>query len=136
MKLGTDYIYLKRGWFWGFFGGDRLLILKDQKIQTQVFGYRVQSGKVKLYQSGLLLLKTGYQWNGASGPTIDTPATIEASAGHDGLTDLLIKKKLPKTELSNINSSLYVLLRKNKVNTLRSTSWLFAVETLGKFWMR
>jgi len=39
--------------------------------------------------SGLLIIKSGYAWDGPSGPTIDTPYFIVGSVAHDALYQLM-----------------------------------------------
>lgn len=44
---------------------------------------------IALDRSGVLRIFKGYKWDGASGPTIDTPSTIRASLIHDALYQLI-----------------------------------------------
>lgn len=44
---------------------------------------------ISFFKNGILLLKKGYAWDGASGPTIDTKNTVIASAVHDALYQLM-----------------------------------------------
>lgn len=47
-----------------------------------------------LFTSGLLTIKKGYRWDGASGPTIDTKSVIYASLIHDILYQMLRENQL------------------------------------------
>jgi len=50
---------------------------------------------VVLYPDGRLCIKKGYAWNGASGPTFDTPSWMRASLVHDALYQLIRTGRLP-----------------------------------------
>jgi hypothetical protein len=50
---------------------------------------RVTYGLVTLYATGTLAIFRGYQWDGASGPTLDTKSNMRAALVHDALYDLL-----------------------------------------------
>lgn len=49
---------------------------------------------ISLDQSGLLVIRAGYAWDGASGPTIDSKSSMRASLVHDALYQLLRAGKL------------------------------------------
>jgi len=55
-------------------------IRPEQEIRTE---YLV------LAPTGLLLIKKGYAWDGASGPTIDTKSCMRGSLVHDALYQLM-----------------------------------------------
>jgi hypothetical protein len=40
-------------------------------------------------KNGIMSFEVGYRWDGCSGPTWDTAATMEASLAHDGLYQLM-----------------------------------------------
>jgi hypothetical protein len=46
-------------------------------------------GLIHLSADGVLTIKAGYRWDGASGPTFDTPSTMFASLVHDALYQLM-----------------------------------------------
>ena len=54
-----------------------------------------EKGWVHLTGDGRLTIQRGYCWDGASGPTFDTPSTMRASLVHDALYQLLREGKLP-----------------------------------------
>ena len=62
-------------------------LLDGQDVQTEM-------GYVHLSAEGLLTIQRGYAWDGASGPTLDTPSTMLASLVHDALYQLLREGKL------------------------------------------
>lgn len=51
---------------------------------------------IALDKVGNLVVKSGYAWDGTSGPVIDTPNNLRASLVHDALYQLMRMKKLPR----------------------------------------
>ncbi len=49
----------------------------------------IQSKYFEFMPMGLLVIKKGYRWDGASGPTIDTESTMRASAVHDVIYQMI-----------------------------------------------
>jgi hypothetical protein len=68
---------------------------------------RIDSGDgtpwVELRQDGALIIREGYAWDGASGPTIDTRSAIIPSLVHDALYQLARAGKLPPLERGRID---------------------------------
>ena len=55
----------------------------------------VRSTFLELSAEGLLLIKSGYCWDGASGPAIDSKNFMRASLVHDALYQMLRNQQLP-----------------------------------------
>lgn len=51
---------------------------------------------ISLGTDGILLIKSGYAWDGASGPAIDTKTILRGSLVHDALYQLIREGHLPK----------------------------------------
>lgn len=51
---------------------------------------------VHITLDGLLIIRAGYAWDGASGPAIDTPTFIRGSLVHDALYQLMRLGVVPK----------------------------------------
>ena len=64
--------------------GYKYQLCADHYVQTPFLGmaFRID-GYGCLDQAGLLYIRRSYAWNGASGPTVDTPETIAPSCEHD-----------------------------------------------------
>jgi len=58
-------------------------------LQTTITGYDICLDFIRLTPDGLLDIKKGYAWDGASGPTIDTDSTFRGSLVHDALYQLM-----------------------------------------------
>lgn len=50
---------------------------------------QIDTKYITLTVAGLLTIKNGYAWDGASGPTIDGPTNMRASLVHDALYQLM-----------------------------------------------
>lgn len=50
---------------------------------TPIIGTLIEDEFFTLYQTGLLVIRKGFAWDGASGPTFDTKNSMRASLVHD-----------------------------------------------------
>ena len=136
LKENVHYQYLNKGKFGGVFGGDKIELLQDYRIQTNLsctIGRRFKyyngaSGFVFLSSDGMLSIDNGWVWDGASGYTYDTPDTVEASLVHDALYFLHKKKKISRRKADKI---LYQILKKNDCPFFRRAAWFLAVRIFG-----
>jgi hypothetical protein len=70
--------------------GYKYQLAEDYSIQTNIKPEKeVQSEYIILAPAGLLIIKKGYAWDGASGPTIDTKSSMRGSLVHDALYQLV-----------------------------------------------
>ena len=129
-------IYYKEGY--------KYQLVKDYAVQTQVFGLQVDSAFITLYPTGILIIRKGYCWDGASGPTIDTKNSMRGSLVHDALYQLLREGKLvahiedPKekhTEHERIrqiaDDALADICKEDGMANVRAELWEFAVENFA-----
>ena len=63
--------------------GFKYQLARDFAIQTPIIGEVVEDDFFHLSEDGLLQVKKGYAWDGASGPTFDTKSSMKASMVHD-----------------------------------------------------
>lgn len=85
-------------------------------------------------KNGILEIKKGYAWDGASGPVINTQNTLIASLVHDVLYQAmrlnLIKPNKVNRKIADKN--FFEILKMNGVNSVRRTVWYLAVRLFGK----
>ena len=85
-------------------------------------------------KDGILSVKRGYAWDGASGPIINTRDTLVASLVHDVLYQAmrlnLIKSSKDNRKIADKN--FFEILKMNGVNSIRRKVWYFAVRLFGK----
>lgn len=68
---------------------------EDYFSQTPILGCNVDTGIIKLIPNGMLMVRSPYPWDGASGPTIDSDYTMLPAFEHDALYELLSLGELP-----------------------------------------
>ena len=85
-------------------------------------------------KDGILSVKRGYAWDGASGPIINTRDTLVASLVHDVLYQAM-RLNLIKSSKENrmiADKIFFEILKINGVNSIRRKVWYFAVRLFGK----
>ena len=85
-------------------------------------------------KDGVLEIKKGYAWDGASGPIINTRDTLVASLVHDVLYQAM-RLNLIKPNSENKKTAdkiFFEILKMHGVNAIRRKVWYFAVRLFGK----
>lgn len=75
--------------------GYKYRLEKNFRIKTKILGYSISTDWISLDTEGWLELRKGYAWDGASGPTIDSPSSMRGSAAHDAIYQLMRLGLLP-----------------------------------------
>lgn len=78
---------------------------------------------ITLHTNGKLEIKSGYAWDGASGPTWDTDNTMVASLFHDAIYQLLRKKLLLPFWRVRADAHMDKMLKDRGMNWLRRRIW-------------
>ena len=78
-----------------------------------------------------LTVKAWYLWDGASGPTVDSPSTMRASLVHDALYQLMRLGVLPRSLKGAADQLLHDLLIEDGMGRFRAWYWLQAVRWFG-----
>lgn len=78
--------------------------------------------------NGLLTIKKGYCWDGASGPTWDTANCKKPSLVHDALYQLMRMEVLPRSYREHADKLFYNMLRDNKMWFVRARLWYRSVR--------
>lgn len=63
--------------------GMKYQLVKDYSCQTPIIGVHIDDPFFRLDIGGLLYIRKGYAWDGASGPTWDSKSSMRASLVHD-----------------------------------------------------
>lgn len=79
---------------------------------------------IRLSTDGVLLIKSGYAWDGPSGPTIDTKNFMEGSLVHDALYQLMRMDWLPQSARKYADKLLVEICRENGMSKLRCC-WVY-----------
>lgn len=79
----------------------------------------------------LLWVKKGYAWDGASGPTIDTPASMRGSLVHDALYQLMSEGKLGAYYRQHADAELERTCVDDGMSRIRAFVWERGVNLFG-----
>lgn len=98
---------------------------------TGIHGHDVSIPHARLYKDGLLVLSTGYEWDGPSGPTIKTASTMRASAVHDALYRMIRGGMLPRNLRAPADLELRKLMLRDNAGRIRAWYFWLAVRLFG-----
>jgi hypothetical protein len=80
-------------------GGSKKYVLEEEyldRIPFETDEFVIDTLYCTLVCDGTIIIRKGYEWDGASGPTIDTDDTMDGSLVHDVLYQLIREGKLPR----------------------------------------
>ncbi len=97
------------------------------------FLYTEYTGEYFSVDSGFLALFTGYQWDGASGPAIDTDTWMLPSAVHDALLQLIELGVLSEGDRHSANEVMHFLCLRENMHPFRAWYSYHAVDKL--YWL-
>lgn len=117
--------YKKIGW-------NRYQVTKNFIYSTGFkFTKKTKHGFIYLGKDGILKIRSGYIWDGPSGPTINTKNSMRASLVHDAFYDLFRSGKLTRRLRKKIDELFYRMLRSDNMNRFRAWLWYVAVRAFG-----
>lgn len=87
---------------------------------------------VSLAPSGWLTIHTGYAFDGASGPTIDTLDCMAAAAVHDAGYQMIRLGLIAIDKKDYFDNLLYTIMVEDGMNTVRARLWYWAVKMFGR----
>lgn len=124
--------------------GPRILYREGYKYQLQQ-EYRVQLDNIRpkpgavgatplitLTPEGELIIKYGYAWDGASGPTRDTKSSMRGSLVHDALYQLGRMKLIDMEQRDEIDLVFWRICRTDGMWRARAWFWWRAVVRFAK----
>ena len=85
----------------------------------------------KLSVSGMLTVKRGFAWDGASGPTWDTKATMTPACVHDCLAKLIRTGCLKHSVWRHADYELEHLMKQRGVWKIRRRIWMKGLKLTG-----
>ena len=88
------------------------------------------SGLFIIYSDGVMV-REGYAWDGASGPTIDTTNSMLAGLIHDVLYQAIREGLIPKRLRRRADRIFRILLRESGMSLFRRVLWFYAVRIFG-----
>jgi hypothetical protein len=91
----------------------------------------IETEYIVLSRSGLLWVRHGYAWNGASGPTVDTRDSMRGSLVHDALYQLIREGLLEPEQRRNADRELREICVEDGMPEVRAGYWFAAVRCFG-----
>lgn len=120
--MNTSITYRKlHGW--------KYLLLEPAEYQTGItLQEPITHRFIWMTREGLLIVRKGYAWDGASGPAIDTDDFIRGSLMHDCLYQLMRLGLLSQTYRKRADEILYEICRADGMPWLRAQWVYYAVR--------
>jgi hypothetical protein len=116
--------------------GDKYQTTRDHAVGTGITLPRTVvsgCGYVVHEASGRLTVRSGYCWDGPSGPTFDTAATMRGSLFHDAGYDLMSEGLLDvETHREPFDRLLHQILIEDGAWRWRARLWLWAVRRFAR----
>ncbi len=83
-------------------GGYKYQLAQDELFRVSIRpAFDIVTARIWLTTEGILTVREGYAWDGASGPVIDRKTNQRASCAHDALYQLMRMRKLPHDQWRN-----------------------------------
>lgn len=95
----------------------------------------VDTPYISLSKNGLLTVKAGYAWDGATG-AIDTETFMRGSLVHDALYQLIYEGYLTWSDRKEADKTLYKVCREDGMSRFRAQYVYLAVRMFGKIAMK
>ena len=94
--------------------GYKYQLVADYSLQLDFYpAQAARSTFLELSAEGLLLIKSGYCWDGASGPAIDSKNFMRASLVHDALYQMLRNEQLPADLRLQVDQQMLSILKQD-----------------------
>ena len=94
-------------------------------------GFTYRGDFLQLTKTGRLILKTGYAWNGPSGPTWDTKSGQQGSVKHDALYQLMVLNAISRSLKEAADFVFYQTLLDDGMHPWRAWYWYKGVQKFG-----
>jgi hypothetical protein len=112
--------------------GYKYQLYEDETFRTGIKGFEIRSDFITLMPDGILTCKKGYAWDGASGPTWDTPSSMRGSLIHDAGYQLMREGHLPLDYKVVFDGLFYLTLIHDGMNKVRAWVWYKGVLWFAK----
>lgn len=112
--------------------GYKYQLTSDYSVWTSIVqASKIDTQFITLESNGWITIKSGYAWDGPSGPTIDTKNFMRGSLVHDALYQLMRDQLLdPKTWRDPADRELQKICIEDGMSTLRAW-WVYEGVRLG-----
>ena len=111
--------------------GYKYQVTRDYHIKIAILGLTINLQFVSLDEFGKLIIKSGYAWNGASGPTWDTKNSMTGSLIHDVGYQLIRLGHLDEKYKEYFDQILHDICTEDGMWSWRADWWRWAVLNFG-----
>lgn len=102
--------------------GYRNVLAEAYSIQTDIKGHDSDTGFARLTPDGLLFIRKGYAWDGASKPAINTKNFVRGSLVHDVLFQCMRLGYIDRDKwFTYANDLLYTICREDGMSWFRAS---------------
>jgi hypothetical protein len=101
-------------------------------FDTGIKGYSFIATYLGMTPSGTLIIREGYIWNGASGPTFDTMDSMKGSLIHDALYECMRRGLLPLTIREKADRILHDVCTSEGMLKKRADLWYDMVQKFAE----
>jgi hypothetical protein len=108
--------------------GFKYQLAKELIVCTGILGQSIIDDYFQLFPDGTLIVRKGYAWDGASGPTFDTKSSMRASLVHDALCQMMRDGRLSFTFQDQVNELFRQHCIEDGMWEWRAAIWHAAVE--------
>lgn len=137
--LGSATVYETK--LWGhdmsnyilYRSGYKYQLAEDCILKVDIFPETsIETEFIALSLDGWLTVRSGYAWDGPSGPVVDTSSNMRASLIHDALYQLLRHQYLPAKYKSKADKLFRQLCLLDGVDPLKADIYYFGLKLGGK----
>lgn len=110
---------------------------KYQLVADEVFTVRIFLDEdidhefINFRRGGMFTVKSGYAWDGPSGPTFDTRNSMRGSLFHDAAYQLLREELLPLSYRLEIDEQFGRFLKQDGMSSFRAYWWVRELKNFG-----
>jgi hypothetical protein len=97
-------------------------------VDTPIRGLRIDDDYFTLTENGRLIVRKGYAWDGASGPTFDTKSSMRASLVHDVFCQAMRDGRMSFDYQDQVNALFRQHCIEDGMWSWRASAWHAAVE--------
>ena len=108
--------------------GYKYQLAEDYSHKTNVIGYDIETEFIRLTLVGILFIRSGYAWDGPSGPTFDTKNSMRGSLVHDALYQLMRQGHIPQEFRLYADEILRDICVEDGMSEIRADLWEKAVN--------
>lgn len=112
--------------------GYKYQLHEDYSCESVIRGFTINHGYFSLGADGRLLIRAGYAWDGASGPTHDDKTNMRGSLVHDAHYQMMRDGFVPQSFEPVVDSQFEAMCREDGMGFFRAWYYHKGVQWFGK----